>query len=479
MSQGENQGAEIGSSDPNSLPKTSRRRLIFGWIAWAVTLCVLIAAGIVVLGPGADRLGWRRPAGASTISPEILQQLQPGAIPPETPKPAATTVNADALRAAMASVPGAEGKYAFALSQLGEAEILVDQGATEAMIPASSLKIMTSISALEKFGAEHKFTTSVAQISDSKIILVGGGDPLLASTATSYAHAKDIDLATTAELATRTAAALQAKGITAIELGFDDSLFAGPVWHPDWAPEDRTFAAPISALVVDEAAGTPDTSSPSETSAKIFADQLTTAGIQVNFTGAASGVGGTEIAKIESAPLLAIVRECLVHSDNFIADILLRQLAVEAGEDPSFAGGSRALKADLQGLGLWADQMQIVDGSGMSMNNRLTPAGLLAAIQLAATRPELSGLLAGLPVGCATGTLDIRFGEAEAACGEVRAKTGALNTVSALVGYTKTADGALVAFALMGNDLPIDRDVRGWFDHVAAAIAACQCGVRR
>lgn len=435
----------------------------------------MLGAMVGLWGPGADRLGWRTPGGPDTVDPHVVEQLQPGALPATTVS-TPPAVDTEALRSVLASVQAEPGSHAAALGQLGTDEVLLDLSASTPMIPASSQKIMTALSALQALGPDHRFTTSVVATGATTLVVVGGGDPLLSSTATSYAHAADVTVATTESLAQQTAAALHARGVTAVELAYDDSLFTGAVWHPDWAVEDRTFAAPVSALVVDEVAATPDTSSGSRASAQVLADQLGALGIAVTLTGPGSGDGGTMLAAVDSPPLLALVRECLVHSDNFIAEMLLRQLAVAMDEEPSFEGGSRALSASLASLGLWTQGMQVVDGSGLSMNNRLTPASLVGAIQLASMRPELSGLLTGLPVGCATGTLVDRFAEATSACGQVRAKTGTLNTVSSLVGYTRSADGALVAFALMGNDLPTDRDVRGWFDRVAGALAACRCG---
>ena len=55
------------------------------------------------------------------------------------------------------------------------------------------------------------------------------------------------------------------------------------------------------------------------------------------------------------------------------------------------------------------------------------------------------------------------------------AKTGTLDQVSGLAGYTPTADGGLLAFAFLGNELPRDQDSRAWFDHVGAALAGCHC----
>ncbi len=86
------------------------------------------------------------------------------------------------------------------------------------------------------------------------------------------------------------------------------------------------------------------------------------------------------------------------------------------------------------------------------MHDRLT-AGPDAGDHLAAGRGDLRNLLAGLPVAAATGSLETRFidSASSAGGGQVRAKTGTLDTASALVGYTPTADGGMVAFALVGD----------------------------
>lgn len=476
----------IQQSD-SSTPKTGserepKRSAVVGWVVFCGVLAVLTALVAVLAGPGASALGWRVSGGSPTPTAGAVQQLQPGTghgsgpvgAPAErTPSP----VDGAAVQAAVASATGqAPGRYAAALASLDGDGVSIDMGGRTPMIPASSLKVMTSVAVLNALGPSHRFTTKVVRNPDGSFVLVGGGDPLLGSTATSHPYAKDVTTATLEALAEPTMRVAAEQG-GEIRLGFDDSLFAGAVWHPDWATEDRTYAAPVSALVVDGAATTRDTSSPSAETARIFAERLRSQGFIVAEQGPVISSGGEVVAETSSAPVAAMVRECLTHSDNFIAEMLLRQLAIASGQQASFSGGAAALTAELEKMGLWQPGMAIVDGSGLSMNNRLTPASLVSALQKGAREPRLSSLLVGLPVGCATGTLADRFAAdvARPACGQVRAKTGTLNSVSALAGYTPTSDGSLVAFALMGNELPSDVDVRGWFDHVAAKLAECRC----
>ena len=93
-----------------------------------------------------------------------------------------------------------------------------------------------------------------------RLVLVGGGDPLLArepnSTPTGATY--DPRRADVRTLAKRTARNLKASGVTSVELGFDDSLFAGPAVHPTWKPDYIPEEInPVSALWVDEGRALP------------------------------------------------------------------------------------------------------------------------------------------------------------------------------------------------------------------------------
>lgn len=470
----------------NARPRpNAHRRTWPGWLAWLAVVAVLAASAWYASGPLARDQGWLVDGGSPTVDPAVITELHPqtevlgaGVIdPPPTPHP--SRVDPARVEQLMAdNQPDLPGRYSAAIADLAGGPLAYDQDASAAVVPASTMKVMLAVAVLDALGPQHTFTTSVVMPSPATIVLVGGGDPLLASTPTSYPFADTVAPPSSEELAARTAAALTAQGITEVSLGYDDSLFAGPVWHPDWPEADRQFVAPISALVVDEAADQPGVESASPAAAATFAEQLRANGIKVvGQPSVASAAGGEQVAAIDSLPVSLLVQELLVHSNNFIAEMLLRQLALADDRPASFDGGTSALTARLTTLGLWTDGQLIADGSGLSMNNRLTTGELVAALQLAAGRDDLAAVLAGMPVAKATGTLANRFMDArsEPARGQVRAKTGTLDQVSGLAGYTPTADGTLLAFALLGNELPRDQDVRGWFDHVAAALAGCDC----
>lgn len=455
-----------------------------GWLLWSLTVALVGAAAIYVGGPLARQQGWLVDGGSPTVDPRVIAALHPqyerlgaGVIDPAQ-APQALDASPEHVQQAMAATPPElPGRYGGAIANLSGGTLGYDLNSATALIPASTLKIMLAIAVLDALGPQHTFTTTVVTPNPGTIVLVGGGDPLLASTSTSYPWASMVTLPTTAELASRTAAALQAQGITSVSLGYDDSLFTGAVWHVDWGVADRAFVSPVSALVVDEGATSPGVDSAAPAAARLFADQLRAAGIEVAGDPVPSPGAGTTLASVDSAPLSLLAQELLVHSDNFVAEVLLRQLALASGQPGSFEGGAAAMMASLTKLGLWREGQLIADGSGLSMNNRIAPAGIVAGLQLAAARSDLADVLAGMPVGAATGTLTNRFGDARSvpARGQVRAKTGTLDQVSGLAGYTPTSDGGLLAFAFIGNDLPSDQDPRPWFDHVAAALAGCEC----
>jgi len=175
--------------------------------------------------------------------------------------------------------------------------------------------------------------------------------------------------------------------------------------------------------------------------------------------------GAKEIDRFESRPLGALVRDMNKNSNNFMAESILKTLGAQFGEAPgTTANGLEVVRTYLAGLGLDAAGLQVVDGSGLSEEDRM-PARLLAEV-LARIHgdfevgPELE---ASLPIGGADGTLDERFGN-EGAKRRVRAKTGRVAGSLTLAGYAANRDGREFAFAVFANQ------PRGTIDAVHQAI---------
>jgi D-alanyl-D-alanine carboxypeptidase/D-alanyl-D-alanine-endopeptidase (penicillin-binding protein 4) len=185
---------------------------------------------------------------------------------------------------------------------------------------------------------------------------------------------------------------------------------------------------------------------------------------------------------VTSPPVQRLVEFMLATSDNVVGEALARQVALARGEPASFAGAGTAMTAELDQLGVEVGGLQLADGSGLSRTNRLTADLLTDLLGSAATGPERphAGVFAALPVAGWSGTLADRFRTPQprtgAGAGQVRAKTGSLNGVDALAGVVTTADGRVLAFAVLADAVPVDTSTaRAALDRIAAALAGCGC----
>jgi D-alanyl-D-alanine carboxypeptidase/D-alanyl-D-alanine-endopeptidase (penicillin-binding protein 4) len=186
------------------------------------------------------------------------------------------------------------------------------------------------------------------------------------------------------------------------------------------------------------------------------------------------------LAAVYSPPLTQIVQWMLEESNNVIAENLARHVAIAAGQPASFTGAAAATQAALRKLGVAG--LQLFDGSGLSVDDRIPPAALVRLVTLAANRPELRSVLTGLPVANFSGTLlphasDFGPGGA-AAWGAVRAKTGNLDTVAALAGIAYAKNGQLLAFAIMADKVHAGGLVTAaaGLAGMATVLAGCGCG---
>jgi D-alanyl-D-alanine carboxypeptidase/D-alanyl-D-alanine-endopeptidase (penicillin-binding protein 4) len=116
----------------------------------------------------------------------------------------------------------------------------------------------------------------------------------------------------------------------------------------------------------------------------------------------------------------------------------------------SWSAGIAAVRKELEGLGIDLAKISIVDGSGLSYQNRVTPRTLVSALRVAkASFGFGSEFVAALPLAAADGTLEKR---ARGAVDRVRAKTGLLTRVTSLSGYAMSAGGDPLVFSILVND---------------------------
>ncbi|MBM9595290.1 D-alanyl-D-alanine carboxypeptidase/D-alanyl-D-alanine endopeptidase [Roseitranquillus sediminis] len=151
-------------------------------------------------------------------------------------------------------------------------------------------------------------------------------------------------------------------------------------------------------------------------------------------------LSGAEIARVESAPLQAILREMLLYSTNLTAEVVGLTASAARGPVPSSLAASAARMNDWIGTGLGGRQPALVDHSGLGGASRIAAADMVAALVRVGRSAPLAPLLKSVPV------------EADVPMSVV-AKTGTLNFVSALAGYLTCPDGRELAFAILTSDL--------------------------
>lgn len=402
-----------------------------------------------------------------------------GELDEPTPAPAALSAQVDA---AMAD-PALGGRLAVSVVDVAAREVLLERDAGALLLPASTAKIVTAVAALTSLDPQHRLTTRVlAGPQPGDVVLVGGGDTVLASDRDAMRSSQDarLDL-----LAAQVSAALAATPVARVLV--DDTLYAGPVLGPGWKPTYVTEGnvAPVTALMVDGGRVRPDRNprhaDPALAAGAALAELLQP-GVPV-LRGTAPE-GAAELAAVEGPPLASLVERMLSTSDNDLSEALARQVALAQGQPASFAGVAAALTSAsatvLEPAGVDAGAVRLVDGSGLSRDDRVAPGALTRLLTSLSSEPaSLSPVLTGLPVAGFDGTLADRYrdGPQVPGAGVVRAKTGTLMGVSTLAGVVRTADGRLLAFALAADAVPSGgtRAAERVLDLLAASFASCGC----
>jgi D-alanyl-D-alanine carboxypeptidase/D-alanyl-D-alanine-endopeptidase (penicillin-binding protein 4) len=371
------------------------------------------------------------------------------------------------------------GRVGFAAEGLDGDE--ASAGGDRAYAPASTTKLLTAFAALDTIDPAARFTTKTVRSGDT-VVLVGGGDPYLATKPARKVDDRvfQADLTT---LAKRTAASLKTAGTTTITLGYDTSLFTGPDASPAWEPDyvSAYIVTPVSALWADQ--GVTDqirARDPAASATRSFARLLDAEGITVRGepVAAKAAATGEVLGEVRSATLAQIVETLVRVSDNQAAEVVLRHVAIAGGRPADFDGGTQAVRAALEAAGVTTEGLVLGDGSGLSRHNRISPLTLVEVLREARATQRTSGLLADLPVSGFTGTLVDRFADLTAARGTLRAKTGTLTGIHSLAGYATDADGRPVVFAIMADRTDTDKPLQAQaaLDRAAAAIASCSCG---
>lgn len=353
---------------------------------------------------------------------------------------------------------------------LSKASLLVQEGgralvahnADRPMVPASTMKVLTALAALETWGRGHRFETDFYTDGSGWLWVRGMADPYLVS--------EELD---------RIVQGLKSKGVREVKgIGLDDSFFARDVEIAGRSSSDNPYDAPVTALAANfntvsvVRTGSKVTSAEPQTpltaTARRFAEgggpgkkrvnlkqrsvavgyfgevlaaKLRAAGVQVGEEqrNATLPTGAKRVYRHQNSRTLAeMVAPTLDYSNNFIANALFLHLASPDGKGQvSVAGAQRAMTDFARRRFGWRD-FAIEDGAGLSRGNRLSARQLVEVMDAFAPYRDL---------------MPVQDGNAD-----VRAKTGTLRGVSCYAGYVRRG-GTWEPFALLINE-PVDYNLR-------------------
>ncbi|MCO5167920.1 MAG: D-alanyl-D-alanine carboxypeptidase/D-alanyl-D-alanine-endopeptidase [Planctomycetes bacterium] len=149
------------------------------------------------------------------------------------------------------------------------------------------------------------------------------------------------------------------------------------------------------------------------------------------------------------APLARTLAVTNQRSQNLYAECLAKTLGRRAGGGGTWEEGARVIAAFARDSGASADQVTVRDGSGLSRENRLSAAALVAVLRAASAAPTGEAFRASLAAPGEPGTLERRLGDLPRGAA-LRAKTGTLRGVASLCGYVEVGERR-AAFAVIGN----------------------------
>lgn len=384
-----------------------------------------------------------------------------------------------------------DGERVHALSRAGEA-----------FAPASNMKLCTAAAVLGALGGGYEFATRF-ELVEGKLVVRAGGDP---NWITNTAYAPEVAF-------TAVVAGLQRLGVSAIRgIELDAGVYTGPMRPPTWPLDqlDTYYCAPTGPFVLEQgtfalhvlpgvgqaevaviapAAGVPiegrivtveakkgavygaiDAGAAVRVNGKVwqkagpadihvavhdpaawFQRALEQALRQGGIKVAADAPAAQGLVHEQKTPLQAALRRMLEDSSNFDAEQCLRVLGAATRRDGSLKGGVDAAKAQIEKmLRTLPAEFVMVDGSGLSRENRVTPQMVARLIAALIQGEHAASFLAALPVASASGTLENRF-EGSKVAGRVRAKTGWIKGVSSLSGVLTRTDGSSCVFSILMN----------------------------
>ncbi len=299
-------------------------------------------------------------------------------------------------------------------------EVVYEKNATAQRKPASVMKILSGASALTYLDPTSSFNTRVSSGNEPRSLVIQGSfDPWFSA---------DNDVAI--KMHRTSLPRIGYATLQTIKSGNSGSLKNATIYYSD------LFSSDISNLKAFWAK-------------RGFRPTMKPVTSQVAETKAA-----TMILESSSPTVLEILNFAILNSDNVLAERLARLASKASGNAFNDSGVAKTFAALLKKLNIDSTGLVVVDGSGLSKENKVT-ALLVGQLLLSLRKDEkYAALYNALPVSGVSGTLKDRFiTTAPTAVGLVHAKTGTLNGTVTLAGYVQSSDREYV-FVTLADEIP-------------------------
>ncbi len=394
----------------------------------------------------------------ATIGATVALLASAATVAGAQPAPPAQRGLQHALSQSMAKIGASSGAYVV---DLDTGQPLFAQAPNTARLPASVEKIYTTSTALMGLGPTETFTTSVLGIGSrdpagvwhGTLYLRGGGDPTFGAVGFDRAW-----YGTGTTMHALVAALLEANGLTGVDgrIVGDESYFDSLRGTPATGfGRSSDVEGELSALAYDrgfaDLHGNTFQSRPALVAAQALAGGLRAAGVKLGphfpISTGRTPAGATVLASVESPTVATLIALTNTPSDNYLAEMLLKDIGARLGGGGTTAAGAAVLRSEL--LSKFGIAPRLNDGSGLSRSDSTSPAQVVTVLQSMATN---SAFFDSLALGGETGTLEHEM-NGTIAQGNCRGKTGTLHDVANLAGYCQARDGHTLAYAFMANRL--------------------------
>jgi len=322
----------------------------------------------------------------------------------------------------------------------------------QALRPASTMKVVTAVAALDRLGGSHQFLTKLyytGEIQDSTLYgdlyCVGGFDPAFNSD----------DMRAFVE-------SVQQMGVDTIRgrIVADRTMKDGDLFGEGWCwDDDNPKISPLSlGRDIDFL--------------ERFVKELSNEGIVLDIRLSEGSIPSeARILCSRFHTMDQILQRMMKMSDNFYAEAMFYQIASSTGRRPAKAkDAASVIKQLIQKVGNGKNPYRIADGSGLSLYNYVTPELETRLLRYAYRNKNIyEHLLPSLPIAGWDGTLKTRM-KGTAAEGNVKAKTGTVTGVSALAGYCTAANGHQLCFSMINQGIMNSETGRNFQDRVCNAL---------